>query len=106
MKELAGIKKGIRIGARHGKVFAFIENLESASPEHSGAEGVGVDSKGKCLRRSRSSSDAQTARQTIISALLAGFSDPSATTTSVESGAGWVLAGGAKTMSDPGVTPA
>jgi DNA-binding beta-propeller fold protein YncE len=45
--ELLGIKKGIRIGsARDGKVTAFIEDLESTAPDHSGAEGVGVDAQG------------------------------------------------------------
>jgi sugar lactone lactonase YvrE len=45
--ELPGIKKGIRVGsASDGKVFAFIEDLESTTSEHSGAEGVGVDSDG------------------------------------------------------------
>jgi DNA-binding beta-propeller fold protein YncE len=45
--ELPGIKKGIRIGsARDGKVTAFIEDMESTTPDHSGAEGVGVDSRG------------------------------------------------------------
>jgi DNA-binding beta-propeller fold protein YncE len=45
--ELPGIKKGIRIGsARDGTVTAFIEDMESATPDHSGAEGVGVDAKG------------------------------------------------------------
>jgi len=45
--ELPGIKKGIRIGsARDGRVTAFIEDMESTSAEHSGAEGVGVDAKG------------------------------------------------------------
>lgn len=45
--ELSGIKKGIRIGsARDGSVFAFIEDQESTRNDHSGAEGVGVDSKG------------------------------------------------------------
>lgn len=45
--ELTGIKKGIRIGsARDGSVFAFIEDQESTRGDHSGAEGVGVDSKG------------------------------------------------------------
>jgi hypothetical protein len=40
-------RKGIRIGsAKTGKVTAFIEDLEWARPEHSGAEGVGVDSEG------------------------------------------------------------
>jgi sugar lactone lactonase YvrE len=38
---------GIRIGsARDGKVFAFIEDLESTTPDHSGAEGLGVDAQG------------------------------------------------------------
>ena len=45
--ELAGIKKGIRIGsARDGTVVAFIEDAESTTPDHSGAEGVGVDAQG------------------------------------------------------------
>jgi len=45
--ELTGIKKGIRIGsARDGKVTAFIEDSESTAPDHSGAEGVGVDAQG------------------------------------------------------------
>jgi len=45
--ELPGIKKGIRIGsARDGKVTAFIEDMESTTGEHSGAEGVGVDAQG------------------------------------------------------------
>ena len=46
-RELPGIKKGIRIGsARDGTVTAFIEDMESTRPEHSGAEGVGVDAHG------------------------------------------------------------
>jgi DNA-binding beta-propeller fold protein YncE len=45
--ELTGIRKGIRIGsARTGVVSAFIEDIESTTPEHSGAEGVGVDAQG------------------------------------------------------------
>jgi DNA-binding beta-propeller fold protein YncE len=45
--ELMGIKKGIRIGsAKDGSVTAFIEDSESTAPDHSGAEGVGVDSRG------------------------------------------------------------
>jgi hypothetical protein len=45
--ELQGIKKGIRIGsARDGSVTAFIEDSESTAPDHSGAEGVGVDAHG------------------------------------------------------------
>ena len=45
--ELMGIKKGIRIGsAKDGRVFAFIEDAESTTPDHSGAEGVGVDAQG------------------------------------------------------------
>ena len=45
--ELPGIKKGIRIGsARDGKVIAFIEDMESTTGDHSGAEGVGVDRQG------------------------------------------------------------
>ena len=46
-RELGGIKKGIRIGsARDGTVTAFIEDQESTTPDHSGAEGVGVDAQG------------------------------------------------------------
>ncbi len=42
-----GWKKGIRIGsAKTGKVTAFIEDLESTTEDHSGAEAVGVDSQG------------------------------------------------------------
>ncbi|HJZ75918.1 MAG TPA: peptidyl-alpha-hydroxyglycine alpha-amidating lyase family protein [Vicinamibacterales bacterium] len=45
--ELTGIRKGIRIGsAMDGRVFAFIEDSESTAPDHSGAEGVGVDAAG------------------------------------------------------------
>jgi DNA-binding beta-propeller fold protein YncE len=45
--ELQGRKKGIRIGsARTGVVTAFIEDMESTTPDHSGAEGVGVDARG------------------------------------------------------------
>jgi sugar lactone lactonase YvrE len=45
--ELPGIKKGIRIGsAKTGVVTAFIEDSESTAPDHSGAEGVGVDAQG------------------------------------------------------------
>jgi DNA-binding beta-propeller fold protein YncE len=45
--ELAGIRKGIRIGsARTGVVTAFIEDSESTVTDHSGAEGVGVDAQG------------------------------------------------------------
>ena len=46
-RELPGIKKGIRIGsAKDGSVTAFIEDMESTVPDHSGAEGVGVDAQG------------------------------------------------------------
>lgn len=46
-RELAGIKKGIRIGsARTGMVTSFIEDMESTATDHSGAEGVGVDARG------------------------------------------------------------
>ena len=46
-RELTGIKKGIRIGsAKDGSVTAFIEDMESTTPDHSGAEGVGVDAQG------------------------------------------------------------
>jgi sugar lactone lactonase YvrE len=42
-----GWKKGIRIGsARDGSVKYFIEDMESMTIDHSGAEGVGVDSEG------------------------------------------------------------
>jgi len=42
-----GWRKGIRIGsARDGVVTDFIEEVESTTSEHSGAEGVGVDAKG------------------------------------------------------------
>jgi DNA-binding beta-propeller fold protein YncE len=45
--ELPGLKKGIRIGsARDGTVRAFIEDMESTTGDHSGAEGVGVDAQG------------------------------------------------------------
>ena len=45
--ELPGIRKGIRIGsAADGRVTAFIEDMESTAPDHSGAEGVGVDAQG------------------------------------------------------------
>jgi DNA-binding beta-propeller fold protein YncE len=40
-------RKGIRIGsARTGKVASFIEEQEYLSPDHSGAEGLAVDSEG------------------------------------------------------------
>jgi DNA-binding beta-propeller fold protein YncE len=46
-RELPGIRKGIRIGsAKDGTVTAFIEDMEPTTPDHSGAEGVGVDAKG------------------------------------------------------------
>lgn len=42
-----GWKKGIRIGsAKDGSVKAFIEDMESTTTEHSGAEGVTVDAEG------------------------------------------------------------
>jgi sugar lactone lactonase YvrE len=42
-----GWKKGIRIGnARDGSVTMFIEDIESMTDDHSGAEGVGVDAEG------------------------------------------------------------
>ena len=42
-----GWKKGIRIGsARDGSVKYFIEDIESTTEDHSGAEGVGVDKDG------------------------------------------------------------
>jgi DNA-binding beta-propeller fold protein YncE len=46
-RELPGIKKGIRIGsAQDGSVTSFIEDMESTTGDHSGAEGLGVDSAG------------------------------------------------------------
>jgi sugar lactone lactonase YvrE len=45
--ELMGIKKGIRVGrATDGVVTAFIEDVESTTGDHSGAEGLGVDARG------------------------------------------------------------
>ena len=45
--ELAGIKKGIRIGsAIDGTVTGFIEDMEPLRDDHSGAEGIGVDANG------------------------------------------------------------
>jgi sugar lactone lactonase YvrE len=42
-----GWRKGIRVGsARDGSVAYFIEDIESTTEEHSGAEGVGVDAEG------------------------------------------------------------
>ena len=42
-----GWEKGIRIGsARDGKVEYFIKDIEPTTISHSGAEGIGVDSKG------------------------------------------------------------
>ncbi len=42
-----GWKKGIRIGsAKDGSVKYFIEDMESTTQDHSGAEGVGVDAQG------------------------------------------------------------
>jgi sugar lactone lactonase YvrE len=46
-KDEPGWKKGIRIGsARDGSVKYLIEDMESTTEEHSGAEGVGVDAAG------------------------------------------------------------
>jgi sugar lactone lactonase YvrE len=46
-RERPGWKKGIRIGsARTGKLTAFIEDMEPLKDDHSGAEGLGVDSDG------------------------------------------------------------
>jgi sugar lactone lactonase YvrE len=45
--ELTGIRKGIRISsARDGTITAFIEDMESTAPDHSGAEGIDVDAQG------------------------------------------------------------
>jgi sugar lactone lactonase YvrE len=42
-----GWKKGIRVGsAKDGSVKYFIEDMESMTNDHSGAEGVGVDAQG------------------------------------------------------------
>ena len=42
-----GWKKGIRIGsAKDGSIKYFIEDMESTTQDHSGAEGVGVDAQG------------------------------------------------------------
>ena len=42
-----GVKKGIRIGsAKDGSVREFIEDMESTTQDHSGAEAVGVDASG------------------------------------------------------------
>jgi hypothetical protein len=42
-----GVKKGIRIGsAKDGSVRALIEDMESTTIDHSGAEAVGVDAAG------------------------------------------------------------
>ena len=42
-----GWKKGIRVGsAKDGSVKYFIEDIESTTVDHSGAEGVGVDREG------------------------------------------------------------
>jgi sugar lactone lactonase YvrE len=46
-KDQPGWKKGIRIGsAKDGSIKRFIEDMESTTEEHSGAEGVGVDAAG------------------------------------------------------------
>ncbi len=46
-RERPGWTKGIRIGsAKDGKVFAFIQDMEPDTPDHSGAEGLGVDDEG------------------------------------------------------------
>jgi DNA-binding beta-propeller fold protein YncE len=46
-KDQPGWKKGIRIGsAKDGSIARFIEDMESTTEEHSGAEGVGVDAAG------------------------------------------------------------
>ena len=58
-----GWKKGIRIGsAKTGKITAFIEDQESTTSEHSGAEFVGVDSEGRRLRQRGPPQDAREAR--------------------------------------------
>jgi sugar lactone lactonase YvrE len=45
--ELPGIRKGIRIGsAKTCEVKTFIEDMEPTVPDHSGAEGIGVDADG------------------------------------------------------------
>ena len=59
-----GIKKGIRIGsAKDGTVTAFIEDMEPTTPDHSGAEGVGVDAQGNVYGARRPAPDARAARE-------------------------------------------
>ena len=41
-----GVKKGIRIGNLKTGIVSMIEDMESTTIEHSGAEGVGVDAEG------------------------------------------------------------
>ena len=43
---LAPVLSGCIGSARTGAVTAFIEDMESTTPDHSGAEGVGVDRQG------------------------------------------------------------
>ena len=58
-----GWKKGIRVGnARDGSVQYLIEDLEPTAIEHSGAEGVGVDSAGNVYGGGRPPADAGEAR--------------------------------------------
>ena len=53
-----GWKKGIRIGsAKDGSVKYFIEDIESTTDEHSGAEGVGVDREGNVYGVGRAADD-------------------------------------------------
>jgi hypothetical protein len=63
--ELMGIRKGIGIGnARDGKVFAFIEDSESTTPDHSGTGPWGGLAKQR-LRRWGPASDVRVASLTL-----------------------------------------
>ena len=59
-------RKGIRIGsAKDGTVTAFIEDMESTTPDHSGAEGVGVDAQGNVYGARRPPADARAPREEV-----------------------------------------
>ena len=61
-----GFKKGIRVGsAKDGSVKYFIEDIESTTTEHSGAEGVGVDANGNVYGAVVRRQMLEEARQTI-----------------------------------------
>jgi hypothetical protein len=58
---------GIRIGsARDGKVTAFIEDMESTTPRHSGAEGVGADAQANVYDADGAPADAGAACEEVI----------------------------------------